>query len=142
MLCWTVLSAAAHAVLCLVVGAAQAQLPTATVATPAVATPAPRPIGTPPSRRHPYAPRPIAVATLGLGALALASGLSLVAIGVQSRVIAPDGRTEGEARGRAIGSTRLLGVAIPLSVVGLGAVIGGVVWIVRDRRRANASHRQ
>ena len=131
------LSAVAHAVLCLVVGAAQAHVPA-----PPVPTPAPRPVAAPTSPKRPLPARPIAIVTTGLGTLALASGLSLVAIGVQSRVIAPDGRTEGEALGRRVGSTRLLAVAIPLTVVGVVAVIGGIVWIVRDRRRAQASHRQ
>lgn len=79
---------------------------------------------------------------IGIGMVAVASGLSLVGIGIESRRIATQGRTEGELHARVSGSKRLLAVGIPLASAGIAAAVGGIIWIVRDRRRARASHRQ
>jgi hypothetical protein len=87
-----------------------------------------------PSR--PAEPRPIAVATLGVSSLMLACGLTLVAIGIESRRLAPDADTEGAAVGRDSGALRLLATGIPVASVGLIGVVGGIVWVVKERRGA------
>lgn len=123
------MSAVAHAVLSLLVGAAPLDVPTPSV-------PPPRPV----PERAPLRPaaKPIAVATVGFGALAIACGASITAIGVHSRLIAGDGRTEGEVHARDTGARHLLAVGVPLVVAGVGLVVGGIVWVVRSRRGASA----
>ncbi len=124
------MSAVAHAVLSLLVGAATPEGLAPNVPAPSV--PAPRPVPEYAPLRP--APKPIAVATVGFGALAIACGASITAIGVQSRRIAGDGRTEGEVHARDTGARHLLAVGIPLAAAGVGLLVGGVVWVVRSRR--------
>jgi hypothetical protein len=131
------LSAFAHAALSVFVGAA-----TATPAASSTVVPPPRPVASPMVPYRPPPARPIAVAVTGIGTLGLACGLSLVAIGIDSRKVALDGRTEGEVLGRTRSSRRLLAVGIPLASVGLATAIAGIVWIARDRRRAKRLHGQ
>ena len=127
------MSAVAHAVLSLLVGAATLDVPAPVVPVPRPA-PAPRPMPERPTPRP--AARPIAVAAVGFGALAVACGASITAIGVHSRLIAGDGRTEGEVHARDTGGRRLLAVGIPVTVAGLGLLADGIVWVVRSRRAA------
>jgi hypothetical protein len=126
-------SAAAHAVLALIVGAAPLDAPAPRVPAPRLAS---GPKRAPPRTAAP----PIAVATVGFGALGTAAGAALIVMGVQSRRIAGDGQTEGEVHARDQGARRLLAVGIPVATLGVGLVAGGIIWIVRSRRRG--SHRE
>lgn len=89
----------------------------------------------PSSRRLPPA-RPIAVFTLGAGALAAASGAAVMASGLEARAAAPHGDTYGEVRSRLKTGRTLVIVGATLLGAGVAAIAGGIAWIVRDRRRA------
>lgn len=104
--------------------------------------PPPRPVAASTLPYRPPPPRPIAVAITGIGTLALACGLSLVAVGIDSQQVALDGRTEGEVHGRTKSARRLLAVGIPIASAGLVTAVAGIVWMVRDRRRAKRLHGQ
>ena len=82
--------------------------------------------------RRPTPARPIAVFTLGAGALAAASG----AAGLEARAAAPHGDTYGEVRSRLKTGRTLVIVGATLLGAGVAALVGGIAWIVRDRRRA------
>ncbi len=88
-----------------------------------------------PMRRVPPA-RPIAVFTLGAGALAAASGAAVLASGLEARDAAPHGDTFGEVRSRLKTGRTLVIVGATLLGAGVAALAGGIAWIVRDRQRA------
>jgi hypothetical protein len=104
---------------------------------PSSSVPPPRVVAPPSSRPPP--PRPIAVATVGLGALTLISSVALLGLGVHTWRLAPGGRTEGEAHAYVHNGKNLVAVGAGLSIAGLALLAGGIVWIVRDRRRARGS---
>lgn len=81
------------------------------------------------------------MAITGIGTLALACGLSLVAVGIDSQRVALDGRTEGELHSRTKSARRLLAVGIPIASAGLVTAAVGIALIVRDRRRAKRLQR-
>ena len=108
----------------------------------APATPVP---SVPPPRVHPStvtrsAPaRPIAVVTVGVGALTLISSLALIGVGAHGWRHAARGRTEGEAHAYVHNGKNLVIIGSSLAAVGVALLAGGIVWIVRDKRRPRAA---
>ncbi|MBC8068512.1 MAG: hypothetical protein IAG13_09275 [Deltaproteobacteria bacterium] len=73
--------------------------------------------------------------TTGVGALTLISSLALIGVGAHSWRLAPRGRTEGEAHAYVHNGKNLVIIGSSLAVAGVALLAGGIVWIVRDRRR-------
>lgn len=112
------------------------------LAAPAVETqplPPPRPVAPGRAVHRPPSARPIAVATVGLGALTLASCATLVGLGIHSMLRAPRGRTEGEANAYTHNGKNLVIVGSTVASAGIALLVGGIVWVVRDRRRPRAT---
>ena len=99
------------------------------------------PVSVPPPRVQPStvtrsAPaRPIAVVTVGVGALTLISSLALIGVGAHSWRHAARGRTEGEAHAYVHNGKNLVVIGSSLAVAGVALLAGGIAWIVRDKRR-------
>lgn len=105
---------------------------TRSVPAPRVAVPEQQP--TPLPRRARVAPaRPGAVALVGVGALGLACGLSLIGVGAMSVRRFTDARTEGEAHAALVEGRKNMIVGGSLSVLTAAVMTGGIVWLIRDR---------
>lgn len=107
-------------------------------AAPAVSSvPPPRPVGVPAKKPPPA--RPIAVATTGVGALTLVTSLTLLGLGIHTMRLFPKGHTEGEAHAYVHNGKNLAIIGGSLASAGVALLTGGIVWIVRDRRRSRAT---
>lgn len=120
----------------LVLAGALAAGPAAGNAVPS-SVPPPRPVEA--MKRRPPPARPLAVVTVGVGALTLASSLTLLGLGIHTIGRASRGFTEGEAHAYVHNGKNLVIVGSALAAAGVAILAGGIVWVVRDRRRARAA---